>query len=69
MQVFGTGQTSAHFGLSNCSSHCVHFFGLIKNASPFIEIAAFGHSNSQILQPVHWDATILYAIKLSSRTP
>jgi hypothetical protein len=31
----------------------------MMKVSPFIEIAAFGHSNSQALHPVHWDAMIL----------
>jgi hypothetical protein len=52
-QVFGTGQTSAHFGVSKCPSHSVHFFGSMMNVPPFSEIAAFGHSNSQMLHPVH----------------
>jgi len=31
----------------------------MKNMSPFIEIAALGHSNSQMLQLVHCEAMIL----------
>jgi hypothetical protein len=55
----GTGQTSAHFGVSKLPSHSVHSFGLMMKVSPFIEIAAFGHSNSQMLQLVHCEAMIL----------
>jgi len=31
----------------------------MMKVSPFIEIAALGHSNSQALHPVHCDAMIL----------
>jgi hypothetical protein len=59
MQVPGTGHTSLHFGWSKKPTHSVHFFGSMTKPPRFIEIAAFGHSNSQMLQPVHCDATIL----------
>jgi hypothetical protein len=58
-QVPGTGQTSSQRGMSEWPSHSVHFLGLITNVSPFMEIAAFGHSNSQRLQPVQLEAMIL----------
>jgi hypothetical protein len=59
MQVFSTGQTSAHFGVSKWPSHSVHFFGSMIYMSFLSLIAAFGHSNSQAPQTVHCDATIL----------
>jgi len=62
-QVPGTGQTSSHLAWSKWPSHSVHFLGSITKVSPFIEIAAFGHSNSQRLQPVHDEAMILYVIE------
>jgi hypothetical protein len=34
----------------------------MMKVSPFIEIAAFGHSNSQALHPVHCEAMILWAM-------
>jgi hypothetical protein len=34
----------------------------MMKVSPFIEIAAFGQSNSQALHPVHCDAMILWAM-------
>jgi hypothetical protein len=58
-QVPGTGQTSSQRGMSEWPSHSVHFLGLITKVSPFMEIAALGHSNSQRLQPVQLDAMIL----------
>jgi hypothetical protein len=58
-QVPGTGQTSSQRGMSEWPSHSVHFLGLITKVSPFMEIAAFGHSNSQRLQPVQLEAMIL----------
>jgi|SRR5271166_3402580 len=57
-QVPGTGQTSSHL-TGDSPSHSVHFLGLMTKVSPFIEIAAFGHSNSQRLQPVQDEAMIL----------
>jgi hypothetical protein len=58
-QVFSTGQSSAQRGWSKWPSHSVHFFGLITNTPPFSDMAAFGHSNSQMLQLVHLDPMIL----------
>jgi hypothetical protein len=50
--------------VSNWPSHSVHFFGSIIYMSFFKRIAAFGQSNSQAPQTVHWDATILYAMSV-----
>ncbi|AMA60239.1 hypothetical protein BCCGELA001_31165 [Bradyrhizobium sp. CCGE-LA001] len=58
-QVPGTGQTTAHCGVSKCPLQRVHFFGLITYTSFLRLIATFGHSNSHAPQTVHWDAIIL----------
>jgi hypothetical protein len=57
-QVFSTGQTAAHCGVSKCPMHSVHFFGLITKVPFFSEIATLGHSGSQAEQLVHCDAMI-----------
>jgi hypothetical protein len=46
-------------------SHSVHLAALMANVSPFMAMAALGHSNSQAPHAEHWDATILKAIFLS----
>jgi hypothetical protein len=62
--VFSTGQTPTQRGAS--PSHSVHLAALTTKESPFIEMAALGHSNSQAPQAEHWEATILKAMVFSS---
>jgi hypothetical protein len=57
-QVFSTGQTTAHCGVSKNPTHSVHFFGLMTYVSFFCRMAAFGHSNSQAPHEVHCEAII-----------
>src|SRR3974390_1542561 len=66
-QVFSTGHTAAHCGVSKWPMHSVHFFGSITNVPPFSEIATLGHSGSQAEQLVHCDAMIFNDIDRSSR--
>jgi hypothetical protein len=58
-QVFSTGQTTAHCGVSKCPTHSVHFFGSIRYISFLRRMAALGHSNSQAPHTVHCEAMIL----------
>jgi hypothetical protein len=59
MQVLGTGHEAAHCGVLKMPLHSVHLPGLITNTAPFADMAWFGHSNSQLPQPVQLAATIL----------
>src|SRR6266567_1802473 len=58
-QVFSTGQTTAHCGVSKCPTHSVHFLGSMMYMSFLRRMAALGHSNSQAPHTVHCDAMIL----------
>ena len=57
MQVFGTGQTLLHCGVSKCPTHSVHFFGSMMYMSFLRRMAALGHSNSQAPQAVQRSST------------
>jgi len=58
-QVFSTGHTTAHCGVSKCPTHSVHFFGSMMYMSFLRRMAALGHSNSQAPHTVHCEAVIL----------
>ena len=65
MQVFSTGQITAHCGVSKNPLHSVHFLGSITKVPFFSDIATFGHSGSHAEQDVQFLDTIMYAMFFS----